>query len=107
MQDTKFLKQTLPAPKLPKNLPESVQWLAGEGAGSWFYIESNSNEYEFLIQRYSPNGDLECEGLFKYEDEKRSIDLNKPFKFVHLSHCAFVNIRQDETTITLYRKADS
>ena len=40
MRNTDLLKQTLPEPERPEFLPKKAQWLAGEGAGSWFYIEN-------------------------------------------------------------------
>jgi hypothetical protein len=104
MRNTKLLKQTLPEPDRPDDLPNSVQWLAGEGAGSWFYIENTSKANEFLIQRFSPKGQLECEGVFTMENSKHDLNLSKAYRFVHLSHCAFVHIEQDGEVFRLVRK---
>ncbi len=32
------LRNTLPAPTKPANIPNESQWLSREGAGSWFFI---------------------------------------------------------------------
>jgi hypothetical protein len=104
MRNTDLLKQTLAEPKRPAQIPSDAQWLAGEGAGSWFYIESVSKENEFRIQRFSPHGHLECEGIFLLESRNTILDLNLAFKFAHLSHCAFVHIHQGHETIKLIRK---
>lgn len=103
MLNKNHLKQTLPEPKRPESLASSAQWLAGEGAGSWFCIEITLAENNFLIKRFSPAGKLECEGLFKLENKKLNLDLNKHFKFVHLSHCAFVHIEQYGKVLKLNR----
>jgi hypothetical protein len=52
------LPKTLSAPDLPNVLPNHAKWLAGEGAGSWFVLEPLGAN--FLVNRYSPKGELEC-----------------------------------------------
>jgi hypothetical protein len=107
MQNSKLLIKTLPEPNRPDDLPKSAQWLAGEGAGSWFFIEITSKENEFLIKRFSPKGKLECRGIFQMESTMCNLDLQKTFKFVHLSHCAFVHIEQSKVVFKLIRKVNS
>lgn len=87
----KLLKHTLQAPLKPFSIPEQSEWLAGEGAGSWFFIEAR--EENFLISRYSPEGKLECEGVFKSVTDK-NFNLLQAFNFTHLSHCRMVSIAQ-------------
>ena len=94
------LKTTIVAPKLPSNLPQSAQWLAGEGAGSWFVIESKTSGFE--IKRYSPEGKLECEGLFKI-DNQTPFNIETDYEFTHLSHCKTVRILQENTTFVFNR----
>jgi hypothetical protein len=94
------LKTTLVAPKLPGNLPKTAQWLAGEGAGSWFVIEPKSTGFE--IKRYSPDGNLECEGIFKAENQTE-FNIEKYYQFTHLSHCKTVRILQENTTFVFNR----
>lgn len=103
MRNSNLLKQTLPEPKRPDFLPKSAQWLAGEGAGSWFCVENNSKDNLYTVKRFSPKGQLECEGVFEIENKKNSLSLNKPYQFVHLSHCAFVHIKQGAYLLKLNR----
>ncbi len=93
------LKATLPSPTKPNNIPEKSQWLAGEGAGSWFFIE-NKNDF-FLISRFSPTGDIECSGKFKLIDGE--LDFRKEYSFEHISHCQQVRIKQ-ATAILLFER---
>lgn len=88
-----LVKNTMVAPSKPSNLAENAQWLAGEGAGSWFVISSTSEQEVFFIARFSPEGKLECEGSFKCHSNEK-FNLNQPYIFTHLSHCKTVNIVQ-------------
>ncbi len=94
------LKGTLSAPPIAENIPSNSQWLSGEGAGSWFYIESANDAYQ--ISRYSPSGKIECSGLFRVTNQ---IDLNLEidFEFVHLSHCKSITIQQQGKVVKLER----
>jgi len=94
------LNQTLQIPFKEPSVPSNVQWLAGEGAGSWFNIEhANSG---FKVNRYSESGKLECSGIFS-KPVHFDLDLTKPYKFKHISHCDQVRIEQNGTTISLKR----
>lgn len=94
------LKTTLLAPKLPSNLPKTAQWLAGEGAGSWFLIKQAANNFE--ITRYNPEGKIECEGLFNCENQSE-FNIEKKYQVIHLSHCKTVRILQENTTFVFER----
>lgn len=94
------LKGTLSAPPIAENIPSNSQWLSGEGAGSWFYIESANSDY--LISRYSPSGKAECSGLFRVTN-KTDLNLEIDFEFVHLSHCKNVTIQQNDQVVKLER----
>lgn len=94
MQSPQFIKHTLTAPQKPEFLPQEVQWLAGEGAGSWFYIEKSKDNEDYEITRYSPNGKIECRSLFKIVGTHKTLDLKKSYKFTYLSHCSLVHIKQ-------------
>ena len=85
------LNSTLAAPALAENIPANSQWLSGEGAGSWFHIESAGKDYK--ISRYSPTGKIECSGIFKIVNQME-FDLSVRFQFIHLSHCKSVSIQQ-------------
>lgn len=83
--------------KKPVNLPESTQWLAGQGAGSWFYIEIfEDKSHHYRILRYSPSGELECDRIYK---SIMPFNLSKPYKFSYLSHCALCTIIQNRKKI--------
>jgi hypothetical protein len=99
--DKSKLKGTLNEPVRAALIPQNAQWLAGEGAGSWFYI-SQLKPGEFMIKRYSPNGNLECAGEFAISNNK-PFNIQKPFHFDYLSHCSKVMIIQNEFEIKLTR----
>jgi hypothetical protein len=103
MPDLSWLKTTLAAPKLKNELiPHKAQWLSGEGAGSWFYIEElSSKEYE--ITRFSATGITECKSIFECVSDT-SFHINQPFQFVHLSHCKEVRITQNNKNYLFVRK---
>jgi len=93
------LSTILEAPSLPLNLPDTAQWLAGQGAGSWFYIEKTDiDKRHFKILRYSPNGELECNRIY---NSIMPLDITKPYQFSYLSHCALCTIIQNNKKIIL------
>lgn len=92
------LPKILPEPKLPSNLPPSAKWLSGEGAGSWFVIEKEYGMH-YKVERYSPEGLPECEGLFS--STSINIDLEKDYELTYPSHCAKVSIMQSNEKIIL------
>ncbi|MCF8454132.1 MAG: hypothetical protein K9G42_13070 [Pedobacter sp.] len=100
MKTKQHLYTTLDAPAKTESIPENSQWLAGEGAGSWFYIEPKAMDYR--ITRYSSEGKIECSGLFNTESET-DFNINTPFEFVHLSHCKSVTIRQIDQVLKFHR----
>lgn len=84
------LPKILRQPELPACISSNAKWLSGEGAGSWFVIEEKSNHY--LITRYSPKGNFECENRFEKEmdfDPKVSYQMDYP------SHCSVVTVHQN------------
>jgi len=94
------IKKTLTKPTKAPLIPLNAQWLAGEGAGSWFFIESAKPGYK--VTRFNELGEPECSGYF-LKLGNYTLDLSKPFKFTHLSHCDQVNIEQSGKTIPLKR----
>ena len=93
------MSQILDAPTKPVNLPENAQWLAGQGAGSWFCIKKSGDiKRHFIITRYSPKGNLECERIYK---AIMPLDISKPYRFSYLSHCALCTIIQNKKKIIL------
>lgn len=93
------LSGTIHPPILPSGLPKDCQWLAGEGAGTWFHLSKPSNllEEEFRIRRYSPEGKLDCDHTFILSSRNNvEFDIGKPFKFTYLSHCQKCTILQND-----------
>lgn len=93
------LKSTLLPPQKPQHIPNESQWLAGEGAGSWFCIQLENSQYK--VTRYSPEGNMECESLFNCKTT--GFNINKIYKFKHLSHCQSVSICQDNIVFSFER----
>ena len=91
---------TLNEPPKTDTIPFDSQWLSGEGAGSWFYLSLTINQYE--ITRYSPEGKIECTGIFKITNDI-PFDANISFQFVHLSHCKSITIIQNDKVIKMER----
>jgi hypothetical protein len=100
MKTKQHLYTTLSPPEKTDCIPENSQWLAGEGAGSWFNIELSVKDYK--ITRYSPEGRIECSGLFNTLSES-DFNITAPFEFVHLSHCKSVTIRQKDQVLKFHR----
>ena len=80
--------------KRPENIPAKAQLISGIGASSWFTIKQENKDYR--IERFSPNGELECSRLFFTTNS--SFDVNKPFEFTYLSHCKECTIIQNGLT---------
>lgn len=91
------LPEILPPPmERPSDLPATAKWLSGEGAGSWFVIEEIEKLLHYHITRFSPEGIIECEGLFQPDTE---IDLKKEFSITYPAHCSRITIIQEDTMI--------
>jgi hypothetical protein len=96
MSQSEVFHKVLPCPPKPNHLPENIHWLSGEGCGSWFYVELLDENY--IITRYSPDGKLECKGLFEHIIGSK-IKLSEAFEVTYLSHCAEVNIIQNNINL--------
>jgi hypothetical protein len=99
--DKSKLKGTLKKPVRAAGIPETAQWLAGEGAGSWFTI-SQSETGKYAVSRFGPDGKLECEGKFTISNNQ-PLDLKNTYSFDFLSHCGKVTIIQGNIQIELKR----
>ena len=91
--------RTLPAPALPAGSPLHAQWLAGEGAGSWFVV-TPAETGVLLVDRCDPQGRSECRGRFVVADGSISFDPAKPYVVTYPSHCAVLTLLQDGHRIT-------
>ena len=77
----------------PLVIPSTSQWLAGQGAGSWFNIKPAEIENQYNITRFDPHGNLEFDAIFtKQNDTEFCIDC--PFAFTYLSHYKVCHIIQ-------------
>ena len=95
-------KGTLRQPSRSVYIPKNAQWLSGEGAGSWFGF---SFEEQFIkVTRYSPNGQIECSGLYKNSLLQKPTDISK-FKIQYLSNCQIVTFKNGDKTLT-FEKID-
>lgn len=96
MNQAEVYHKIVPSPSKPSHLPSNIHWLSGEGCGSWFLLEREEQGY--IISRFSPEGKLECKGVFEQVSGK-DIEINEPFEFTYLSHCAEVNIIQSNQNL--------
>jgi hypothetical protein len=94
------VKGTLPAPPKPENIPLDSQWLGGEVAGGWFWIQQEEEGY--IIKRFSSEGIPECTGKFRLVNNS-SFDIKIPYTFSHLSHCSKVTITQNDEVFEFLR----
>lgn len=94
-------KGLLIAPERPDAIPEHAQWLGGVGAGSWFALhhDATMGRYQYRIQRFSPDGGLECDGTYFLDDDY--IDLGQPYQFTYLSHCEVCTVLQGDQKFIL------
>ena len=82
----------------PVNIKETAQLIKGIGASSWFIIKSEGDLYR--IERFSPDGKLECSNIFSVEPE--TFDINHEYEFTYISHCKECTILQNNQTYKFY-----
>ncbi len=95
-----FLETTLAEPNKPKHIPVQSQWLSGEGAGSFFHIEQHGNHY--LMQRFGPEGEIECSGEFEIIGDTY-LDVHTKFTIDYPSHCDILSLHQNGKRLVLQR----
>lgn len=86
---------TVDAPEKPKDIPLSSQWLLGQGAGAWFFIAKTDDAQLFNVKRYTPQGSLDCDRVFQLEEVGLIFDIDQPYEFTHISHCAKCSVLQN------------
>ena len=84
--------------KRPENISEKAQLISGIGASSWFTILQENKAYR--IERFSPDGELECSRLFRAEPN--TFDINHEYEFTYISHCKECTILQNNRTYKFY-----
>ena len=77
----------------PLMIPVTSQWLAGQGAGSWFNIESTSIVNQYRISRFDPLGNVEFGAIFT-KNETIDFCIDCPYAFTYLSHYKVCHIIQ-------------
>ena len=90
------MSEILPQPEKPNHISAEAQWLAGQGAGSWFFLSKHEDARDavYRIVRYSPLGKVECDALFEVNNAAFTIKEN--YQFTYLSHCAMCTVIQHE-----------
>ena len=88
---------TINPPAQPTSIPSNAQWLLGQGAGAWFSITATSQSNQYQVKRFRPAGELDCDRIFEVEENGSVFDINEPYQFTHISHCAKCSILQNET----------
>ena len=94
------LGKTLQSPMKHASVPEKAQWLAGEGAGSWFHIEQVDKQY--TVTRFDRDGQVECRSVFN-SSNLQDVRLFEKYEFVHPCHCKEMIILQNNLRIVLSR----
>ncbi len=95
------LVSTLPAPERHASIPENAQWLSGEGAGSWFVFELEGTLLK--VTRYSPDGVIECTGLYENRDAIKLLNRHNTFSVSYPSNCKIVSLKVSGTQIRFQR----
>ena len=100
VQHPGILEKTLTPPERHSNVPVHAQWLAGEGAGSWFVLNPKHGKLEVI--RYSPEGLIECKGFYanKYgwlPDNKKPVEVKYP------SNCKTISLEFNRKKIEFER----
>lgn len=79
------LQSTLSRPAKHHSIPDNAQWLSGEGAGSWFAC--SFSEAKLHVTRYSPDGTVECSGIYETTINNATIDKFGNFRVDYPSNC--------------------
>jgi hypothetical protein len=93
------LHNILNPPLRPDNVPPSAQWLAGEGAGSWYDLSETQIKGEYRLQRFDASGILESQ---TYHVGSYHFDSSKPYQIGYLSHAQRVLVLQNHQRYYLF-----
>lgn len=73
---------------------DHAQWLGGIAAGAWFELYITERQTEFRYKRISPDGNIDCDGLYQITSE--GFDYTLKYTFEYYSNCKFFYIKQNE-----------
>lgn len=90
------LPPVLEEPRRPSFLSANAKWISGEGAGSWFDIFELDKKSLYEISRYSPEGELECRGIYKLYQATLQFNLDHFFQITYPSNCDKVTYLQSD-----------
>ena len=79
--------------------PKNATWLGGIGSGAWFKVESKKSDKEYIIARYTFDGQKDFEGKFQSKNTK--FDFKKAHNFVYPSTCKEIFINQENKIYSL------
>ncbi len=96
-----FLLSTLPPPRREKPIPENAHWLAGEGAGSWFFVDVKGKTLE--VTRYSPEGRIECTGIFENHNRRTVITSQDSFVLTYPANCREITLIVEDEIVRFTR----
>lgn len=99
--DRQLLTATLPPPERHYLIPGNAQWLSGEGAGSWFVFNFEGTLLQ--VTRFSPQGVVECKGLFENPDAIESLKKTDSFFISYPSHCKMISVKVNDSEIRFKR----
>jgi hypothetical protein len=83
--------------------PPNGQWLSGIGAGAWFEIEKGF-ERKYVISRRGAHGELHVRDSFLVNQS--GFEIEKPYKFLHGSHCNMCWVQQRRKVYVFQRILD-
>jgi len=98
--DPQSLASILQEPARNHKIPDSAQWISGEGAGSWFVLEHERSRLK--VTRYAPDGTIECNGYFRISSIPFDIS-EQSFRITYPSNCKVVSLENDQILIQLER----
>ncbi|WP_378185471.1 DUF6695 family protein [Aquimarina sp. W85] len=87
-----------------KTLPlnsKNLFFLSGVGSSAFFYIREVHDKNEYIIQRLTPSGVLDFEGVFIVE--KGAFDFENNFQIIYDSNCLYCHIEQENKIYKLLR----
>lgn len=80
-------------PRFNNAKADHAQWLGGIAAGAWFELYDLKSKTDYRYRRISPYGNVDCDGIYKVENEY--FDIDSEYEFVHYSNCKFFNVEQN------------